>query len=131
MKRRFYLILMVAMLTGSGYAIALTGLWIRPSYALDGVYLANATQNLPAQVSQRIKQKIAALSQVKVEQIQILTAEPRTWPDGCLGIQLPDLVCTQALVPGWFITAQSGKQRLNYRTDQTGNSVYLDPSSRP
>lgn len=114
MKRRFYLIVIVA--------IALTSLWTTPSHAAE---------NLPAQVSQRVKQKIAQLTKVPVGQVEILTAEPRTWPNGCLGIQLPDLVCTQALVEGWFVTAKTGKQRLNYRTDQTGNTVYLDPSSRP
>lgn len=123
MKRKLYFILIVA--------IALSQLWITPSYALNPVNLANAPQNLPPQVSQRVKQKVAELTKVNVDQVEILTAEPRTWPDGCLGIQSPDLMCTQALVRGWFITVKSGKQRLNYRTDQTGNLVYLDPSSSP
>ena len=123
MKRKLYFILIVA--------IALSELWITPSYALTPVNLANAPQNLPPQVSQRVKQKVAELTKVNVDQVEILTVEPRTWPDGCLGIQSPDLMCTQALVRGWLVTVKSGKQRLNYRTDQTGNLVYLDPSSSP
>ncbi len=123
MKRKLYFILIVA--------IALSELWIAPSYALNPVHLANAAQTLPPQVSQRIKQKVAELTKVNVDQVEILIVEPRTWPDGCLGIQSPDSMCTQALVPGWLITVKSGKERLNYRTDKRGNLVYLDPSSSP
>lgn len=34
--------------------------------------------------------------------ITVQSIEPATWPNGCLGLETPNQVCSQALVEGWL-----------------------------
>lgn len=56
---------------------------------------------------------------------EIIAAEWRTWPDGCLGLGNPGEICTQAQVPGWEVQLEAEETRYAYRTDDTGQQVRL------
>ncbi|MBA4179964.1 MAG: hypothetical protein C0506_05180 [Anaerolinea sp.] len=47
-----------------------------------------------ADLAGRVKQPLASISMVAFRHV--------VWSDGCLGIQLPGRMCTQALVPGFY-----------------------------
>ena len=51
---------------------------------------------------------------------QEITAERKTWSDGCLGVHKPGQACTQALVPGWRITLSNDSQTWVYHTSTDG-----------
>lgn len=51
---------------------------------------------------------------------QEITAERKTWSDGCLGVHEPGQACTQALVPGWRITLSHDSQTWIYHTSTDG-----------
>ncbi len=56
--------------------------------------------------------------------------EAQIWPDGCLGLVQPEMLCTQSLVAGWRVIVGHDNQRWVYRTSQTGSSIKFDqPSS--
>lgn len=69
------------------------------------------------------REALAELLGVSVETIEIRNVEPAEWPDGCLGLALPDEMCTMAIVPGYRVTLVSGTSQYVYRTDERGASL--------
>jgi len=49
---------------------------------------------------------IGALLGLPASSVRVIHLEPRTWPDGCLGLAEPGQVCTQALIDGWLAIAR-------------------------
>jgi hypothetical protein len=60
-------------------------------------------------------------------EIEVLSFEPVTWPDGCLGMPGPNEGCTEAEVPGWMITLQIEDEALEVHTDQYGQDIRWEP----
>lgn len=56
-------------------------------------------------------------------QISILSTEAVNWPDGCLGIQRPGMMCTEAIVPGYKIVLEAGGEQYEFRTNESGSQV--------
>ncbi len=52
--------------------------------------------------------------------------QPKTWPDGCLGLAKPGEFCTQALVQGWRIILTDNQKTWVYRTDSSGANLRLE-----
>jgi hypothetical protein len=57
-------------------------------------------------------------------EIVLVSAAAVTWPDGALGCPRPDVMYTQALVPGYRIVLQAGEQLLNYHAGSRGSPRY-------
>jgi hypothetical protein len=84
-------------------------------------------------VADAVKVDLSGRLQVPADAVRIVRAERRQWPNGCLGISSPGVFCTQAIVPGWLVTAaiaQGGnaQQRWVYHTNETGSVVKLNQS---
>ncbi|HEU0115569.1 MAG TPA: hypothetical protein VFQ80_12875, partial [Thermomicrobiales bacterium] len=60
---------------------------------------------------------------VPVNQIDIVTNEPREWPSAALGCPQPGEVYAQVITPGYVVLLQSGDQRIEYHLDSRGNFV--------
>lgn len=75
--------------------------------------------------------QIAALTHLSVtlnlpaDQITLISTEAVTWPDGCLGVQRPDVMCTQALVEGFKIVFEANGREYELHTDKTGSAVVI------
>ena len=87
-----------------------------------------ATGKLPAALADAVLQDASKRSGLPISSLRIVKAERRTWTNGCLGLGDPGVVCTQALVPGWQVIVEGGKQRLVYRTGESGR-VRLDEAA--
>jgi hypothetical protein len=61
--------------------------------------------------------------------LEVVSAEQVTWTDGSLGCPQPDLMYTQALVPGYRIRIRAGAEVLDYHSGKRGRPV-LCPASR-
>lgn len=83
---------------------------------------------LPTSVKTSVLQDIASNSNVPIEEMEVETAVPQSWPDGCLGLGGPDDICTFALVEGWEVTVSQGDNIWVYRTDSDGFVVKEDTS---
>lgn len=59
------------------------------------------------------------------DQISLISTEAVTWPDGCLGVERPGLMCTQALVEGYRILFEAGGKEYEIRTNETGSAAVL------
>ncbi|MFP4297093.1 MAG: hypothetical protein ACLFT0_04480, partial [Spirulinaceae cyanobacterium] len=80
--------------------------------------------NLPDKVAEAVQQEARQIT--GNSPVEIVSAQQQTWPNGCLGIQFPDRACTMALVPGWQVTVESEGDRLVFRTDNDGNTIFLE-----
>ncbi len=86
----------------------------------------SSPNNLPQSVAEAVNNQANQDFGFGNSKIEIISAQKRTWSNGCLGIFFPDLFCTEALVEGWLVEVTRGDRRLRYRTDGTGNTVYLE-----
>ena len=118
-----------------GWRVVLSGdreTWI---YRTDdrGMVLRMESQtnstNLPQTLVEAVLQDASARSELADSNLEIVAAEPKTWPNGCLGLGGPGVMCTQALVPGWQVRVTDGEKSLVYRTDESGFQVKLDEAA--
>lgn len=60
--------------------------------------------------------------------IDVVSAEPMTWPDGCLGLALPGEACLQAITPGFRVAVQADGRTYFYRSDESGQILRQEVS---
>jgi hypothetical protein len=58
---------------------------------------------------------------VAIEAIEILSVEPVTWPDSCLGLRKQGTYCGQVASEGYRIVLSVRDETLEYRADRYGN----------
>jgi hypothetical protein len=84
--------------------------------------------NLPDSVVQAVLQDASRRSNLPSQELNIVRAQQRDWPDGCLGLALSGTFCSQAVVSGWQVTVNAEQQSFVYRTDNSGSLVKLESS---
>lgn len=67
--------------------------------------------------------RLASMLNVSAEEISVISTEAVDWPDGCLGVERPGMMCTQAIVPGYRIILQAGGEQYEFRTNESGSQV--------
>jgi hypothetical protein len=86
---------------------------------------APATAGTPT-VGPEIAPLVAAIAQdlkVPVDSVQIVTAEPRDWPDSSLGCPQPDMLYAQVVTPGYLVLVEVSGEQIEYHTDKRGSIV--------
>lgn len=94
-----------------------------PQETLTQETMNNSTTQPPDTVINAVFNKIEQTADISQNQLQIQETKAEIWPNGCLGLEKPDELCTQALVEGWRIVVSDGNQNWVYRTDQTGQMI--------
>jgi hypothetical protein len=87
-----------------------------------------APTQAPLEITPVERAAITALSEtlsLPPEQITLISTEAVTWPDGCLGVHRPGVMCTQALVPGFRILLEAEGRQYELRTNETGSQVIV------
>lgn len=88
---------------------------------------ANAPATTPsAALVDRLRADLSGRTGVAPADVTIVSLTIMTWPDGCLGLGGPGVVCTQALVPGWLATlgVPGGRE---YRYRGAGDRFAIEP----
>jgi hypothetical protein len=62
---------------------------------------------------------------VDADAITIASVEAVDWPDACLGVSLPDVMCAQVITPGFRVVIEANGQQYEYHTDATGGQIVL------
>jgi hypothetical protein len=86
----------------------------------------NSAPQLPISMTPAVSAAITALSgtlNLPPGQITVVSAEAVEWTDGCLGVQKPGVLCTQAIVPGYKIILEARDEQFEFHTDEDGNTV--------
>lgn len=84
---------------------------------------------LPRSVERAVLQAASRELNQPISARQIVQSEPRNWPDPCLGIPDPTILCAAVVTPGWLVTVEDRDQRLTYRTNADGSLVKLDKNA--
>lgn len=71
--------------------------------------------------SARVQADLAARLGLPPDQLALRSIESVDWPDGCLGVYQKDVLCTEAIVPGYRVIFEAGEQRYEFHTDQNGD----------
>ena len=109
-----------------------------PAVALETVHPKGqpvSTAIMPRAVRRAVVTDAARRFQVAEDAVVLANAESVTWSDGALGCPQPGYSYTQALVPGFRVSATTAAGRLLSHTDNSGNIVTcglpLRPSQKP
>ncbi len=84
--------------------------------------IESAKQN-PAVIAART----ALAKKLKIQQdaITLVGLDEVQWPDGCLGVRQPGIMCLQVIVDGFVVVLEANGTRYTWHTDQTGRQVVL------
>jgi hypothetical protein len=92
------------------------GLMTRPQ-AEEWKNAPEAAVNAAADLAQRLK--------VDIDTIKLVNAEQIDWPDACMGIQQPGIMCAQVITPGYKVILEANGQQYEYHTNESGSVVRL------
>src|SRR3569832_2027934 len=99
--------------------------WTRCSPVLELVMAAALA--IPPGAQPAIDAALADAAKRFSVQAQVVKVERVTWRDGCLGCPQPDMMFTQALVPGWRLQLSAGERSFDYHASEQGRVVYCPP----
>lgn len=68
-------------------------------------------------------QAVSKKYNISIDQIKIINTEAVTWPNGCLGVVIPGVMCTDVIVDGFSIKLEANGQQFEIHTNQDGTSV--------
>ena len=75
------------------------------------------------------KSDLAGRLEITEQDIELSEAREVTWRDGALGCPEPDMMYTQALVPGYYIRLSAGDDSYAYHAGRDGQP-FLCPEER-
>jgi len=104
--------------TASGPVTATAAATSAPVTATTSVVDVNLT---PAQLA-AVKALTSKLN-IPVKDVGLVSTEAVVWPNGCLGIVLPGVLCANQTVPGFRIVLSAGGREYEYHTNQDGTTV--------
>lgn len=79
--------------------------------------------NLP-QAAILARQELAATLGLQHELlVSIIKVEAVEWPDSCLGISSPDVMCAQVITPGYRVLLEANGRQYEYHTNETGSQI--------
>jgi len=73
------------------------------------------------------KSALAKQLGIKVDAIQLVDIQPVQWPDSCLGIQKPGIMCAFHVVDGYRVTLSANGQNYEVRSNLDGSQIVLVP----
>jgi hypothetical protein len=62
-----------------------------------------------------------------VDQITIVNIVPVDWPDGCLGVSNPEMMCTMVITPGYRVVLSANGQNYEAHTNTRSAVVFTRP----
>lgn len=74
-------------------------------------------------IEEEVVAHLAESLDISPEEITVVSTEEVEWPDGCLGIQMEGLMCTQAIVPGFRVILEANGKEVEYRTDEDATQI--------
>jgi hypothetical protein len=84
-----------------------------------------SSSTLPKSIADAILADAEEELGLPVSRLRIVGVERREWPDRCLGISEPLILCAPSVVSGWQVTVSDGQQHLVYRVGEP-DTIKLD-----
>jgi hypothetical protein len=83
-----------------------------------------AGQPLP-QAIVNIKQFLAKKLSIPVESIKVVSFSAVEWPDACMGVHTPGVMCAMIVTPGYKVFLQVGNKVYEVHSNRTGQAAIL------
>ena len=68
---------------------------------------------------------LAKRLQIDIDTIKLISVEAVDWPDACMGIQTPGVLCAQVITSGYKVMLVANGQQYEYHTNESGSVVRL------
>ncbi len=101
---------------------------LQPGSGLVTKPQADQWQNAP-QAALNARADLAKRLQIDPDTIQLISVEEVDWPDACMGIQQPGVMCAQVITTGYKVVLEANGQQYEYHTNESGSVVRLAVSS--
>ncbi len=85
---------------------------------------ADIWKNAPAAAS-RARGDLVNRLHIDPDTITLVSVEKVEWPDGCLGVQTPGVMCTMVITPGYRVVLEAGGKQYEFHTNESGDVVRL------
>jgi hypothetical protein len=110
-----------------GYPLATpgAGAYPYPYPVAPGTPPAAQGQPVDAAVLDLVKQNLAKRLSVTVDEITVVSATSREWPDSSLGCPQPGMAYAQIVTPGYRIVLGQGQKQYDYHTDLSATTIVL------
>jgi hypothetical protein len=109
-----------------------------PSLAQSNPTPQPVLESTPVAINDQMNSAISAAKFVLAEQLQLgmetikLTdVQQVQWPDGCLGVQQPGIMCAMHVVDGYKITLSANDQTYEIRSNLDGSQIVPADGSTP
>ncbi len=109
-----------------GQASTPTSTSVPPSPTTPPTQVAPTPTTAPSQptaAQQAAIQEVSTKYNIPADQIKIVSTEPMTWNNGCMGVVIPGVLCTDVIVNGFIIKLEANGQQFEMHTNQDGTSV--------
>lgn len=124
-KKRTPLILAFALMTFLVTACARSGTQAVPSQRpTPTTAVQSGMSTLPVA---RAKSFLADKLNIDKETIQLVDVQAVQWPDSCLGVQTPGVMCAMHVVDGLKIILSANNQTYDVHTNLDGSQIVLAP----
>ncbi len=85
---------------------------------------ADAWKNAPV-AALNARADLVKRLQIDPDTIKLVRAEEVDWPDGCLGVQTPGVMCIMVITPGYRVILEASGQQYEYHTNASGSAVRM------
>lgn len=94
---------------------------------LDGSQVRAVEEDIPVtEMPPAVSAAVQALAKhrnVAPDIIKVVSSEWVEWPDGCLGISTPGIMCTQVITPGYRVMLEVNGIQYEVRTNESGTAA--------
>lgn len=75
----------------------------------------------------------ALVEQLKIDPdtIKLVSVEQVDWPDACMGVQTPGVMCAQVITSGYRVVMEAQGNLYEFHTNETGSAVKFQAQSVP
>lgn len=80
----------------------------------------------PPEVEQAAMMELSDQTGIAMEDMEVVRAVSREWPDACLGLPEPEEQCAEVLTAGWQVTVAAEGEEYVLRTDDLGTVVRME-----
>lgn len=67
--------------------------------------------------------KVAENLGVTPDKVKLISTEAVEWPDSCLGVSTPDIMCSQVVTPGFRVKLEVNGKQVEYHTNQDASVI--------
>ena len=68
--------------------------------------------------------RVAQDTGVDVDSITVVSFELTEWQDSCLGVQLPDEICSETVIPGYKVNMVANGKSYEAHTNMDASIIY-------